>query len=84
MSTNTLLEIAVTEVPNMDGTFPDELEAIWAQWNAVRVLCDKVCHYADSKKKAMLRREVGDINEAVRLECICDRVYKELPEAARW
>jgi hypothetical protein len=40
--------------------------------------------YASNKATAMSCRRRGDITAAQLYESICDRVYAELPEFARW
>lgn len=40
--------------------------------------------YAWNKSTAMLCRERGDVPTALSYEKICDRIYDELPEFAKW
>lgn len=43
-----------------------------------------VYHYASNKLTAMGCRARGDISAACMYEGICDRIYAQLPEYARW
>jgi hypothetical protein len=40
--------------------------------------------YAWNKAKAMSYRKRGKIHMAIRHECVCEKIYTELPEYARW
>jgi len=57
--------------------FPDEPQGY------VAAAC-YLTHYAANKAIAMGLRVAGMIADALRYEAICDRLYKELPEFARW
>ena len=41
-------------------------------------------HYVSNKATAMRCRLAGQIQTAVAYEDICDRIYNQLPEYARW
>lgn len=41
-------------------------------------------HYASNKATAMERRLRGDIQVALMYEGICERIYAQLPEYAKW
>lgn len=41
-------------------------------------------NYAEFKLKAMTARENGQIQEALKLEARCDRIYDSLPAWAQW
>lgn len=41
-------------------------------------------HYAANKATAMGLRLAGKIADALRYEAICERLYGELPDFARW
>ena len=41
-------------------------------------------HYAANKATAMGLRLAGKVADALQYEGICDRLYKQLPEFARW
>ncbi len=41
-------------------------------------------HYAANKATAMKLRLAGKIADALRYEAICERLYGELPDFARW
>ena len=44
----------------------------------------RLAGYAANKATAMRCRERGRIQEALGYESICDRIYDDLPEWARW
>ena len=44
----------------------------------------QLCCYAWNKVTAMSCRERGEIKTATRYEAICDQIYENLPEFARW
>ena len=64
-------------LPNMDGMDPDDLEAL------VDVFT-KAARYGDYKAQAMRLRAAGNICRAIIKEELCDKIYKSLPESARW
>ena len=41
-------------------------------------------HYAANKATAMNLRKLGNVNGAQAYEAICQRIYDNLPEFARW
>ena len=43
-----------------------------------------LAHYAKMKLSAMEKRAAGDLNTATIYERICERIYSNLPEYARW
>lgn len=43
-----------------------------------------LCGYANSKAMAMRVRAEGQIDLALKYEAVCERLYKLLPEFARW
>lgn len=67
------------EVPNIDDCSidPDDYEAL------ARVF-GQLSDYASLKASAMRARLKGDIQFAIRHENGCERIYKQLPEWARW
>ena len=44
----------------------------------------KVWLYCEAKYRAMESRLIGKIDNALRYEAECDKIYKRLPEWARW
>jgi hypothetical protein len=87
-------------VPNLDAMPHDELMTFWATYQRsgrkraielfgqkregyTRVASD-LANYASNKATAMGCRVRGDIQTALMYEGICDRIYKSLPEWARW
>ncbi len=67
------------ESVNMDcaTTDPTDLEEYAATLK-------ELVSYAHNKAAAMRFRIKGDLMTAANLEKICDRIYDELPEWARW
>jgi hypothetical protein len=47
-------------------------------------LPDGVREYAALKGMAMVHRLAGNIQEALRIEAKCDRIYDNLPDEWRW
>jgi hypothetical protein len=43
-----------------------------------------LANYAMNKAAAMRCRERGDVQTALSYESICERIYKALPDYARW
>jgi len=43
-----------------------------------------LAHYAYNKSTAMRCRLKGDINAALNYEAICERIYDNLPDYAKW
>lgn len=86
------------EVPNLDAMPIDELRSFFKTHEkgrnhlrlfegggkgTVKATAD-LAAYAMNKGTAMVCREQGKIEQAKRYEDICDRIFKDLPEAARW
>ncbi len=75
------------EVPNMDGMSQEDL-ILWASKNKLPRTHAKVIEqlrtYAVSKAAAMTHREMGNLAFAEPLEALCERIYQQLPEWARW
>lgn len=40
--------------------------------------------YATHKLRAMARRSIGEIDKALTEEATCDRLYRQLPDWAKW
>lgn len=85
---------------NLDAMSPEELAHFACQYRGnsrsraahlfpknpkgrVRAMKDLVC-YARNKEMAMRCRLRGEIQTALRYEEICDRIYSELPDWAKW
>lgn len=43
-----------------------------------------LCKYAQIKADAMESRHAGLIQQALRLETLCETIYKRLPDYAKW
>jgi hypothetical protein len=86
----------ISEIPNLDGMVESEL----ADWlhdlghgarpnifgsgkHTIRATIELRC-YGWNKLAAMKLRANGDIDSALRYECICDEIYNRLPEWAKW
>jgi hypothetical protein len=66
------------QVPNLDdGCTAAELDEL----SEVFAMLREYCAY---KSEAMSLRKVGNITQALRLEDMCERLYKRLPEKYRW
>lgn len=65
------------DVPNLDGTWPEDLLELEKVFDTLR-------RYAGLKASAMGHRAAGDIVKATRMEETCERLYRQLPEWARW
>lgn len=65
---------------NLDASWPDVLEGIAARPNCPRCYRD----YIACKAPAMRARQSGDINEAIRLENNCERIYRRMPSYLQW
>jgi len=65
------------DVPNLDATTPEELEAF-------RGTCQALSEYAKHKAEAMRQRTAGTITGALLRERWCEALYKQLPEWAQW
>ena len=85
-----------TNIPNLDHS--DDLMTFWAHYQrgrnyrelfpdggkgTKRATANLAC-YASNKHAAIHCREHGDVKNALMYESICDRIYNELPESARW
>jgi hypothetical protein len=86
--------------PNLDGLDKAELWALFRrvqqhprktarEWFPDRPegyvgVTRRLGHYAANKATAMGLRAKGEIAEAVMYERICDDIYQQLPERARW
>jgi hypothetical protein len=62
---------------NLDDMNEDDLRAM-SEW------LDRLRFYAETKADAMTARKAGDITVARYLEGKCERIYKQLPDWARW
>ncbi len=95
MANNTFAD---NTIPNLDAMAHDDLTAFWARhqrgWKA-RTLFPQggkgtqratwdLANYAINKATAMSCRERGDIQTALMYEGIADRIYADLPDAAKW
>lgn len=60
--------------------FPDRMESI----SCVKCTVSLLANYASNKATAMSCRERGDIYHATQYEAIAEKIYKELPEFAKW
>jgi hypothetical protein len=85
---------------NFDGMDPDDLRAFHDRLRqhlvaeAQKLFPDRpegylraartLKHYASNKATAMTLRLAGRINDALTYEGICERLYHQLPEFARW
>jgi hypothetical protein len=63
--------------PNLDAMSDDELREFIDT-------CGRLESYARAKRLALVQRAHGYILQATTLERECDRIYKTLPESARW
>lgn len=72
------------EAVNLDGMFPDELMEFWEKNKDGTIEQRALATYAKSKAEAMMLRESGEINAALRLELNCDRIYGKLPQNLKW
>ena len=85
-------------VPNLDAMTHDQLMAFWFKHQSgrnardlfpeggkgTRTATGDLACYASNKATAMVCRERGSISVALQYEQIADRIYRELPAAARW
>lgn len=62
---------------NLDGMQEDELRDVA---EALR----RLANYCDYKGRAVYYRRTGLVVAAKNLEEACDRIYRKLPEWARW
>lgn len=86
-------------IPNLDHEMTaDELMAFWMRHQrgrkhrelipdggrgSKRTVAD-LANYASNKATAMRCRDKGMIETARQYEDICERIYNELPQSARW
>lgn len=66
-------------IPNLDGLSTEP-----ADYLALAQTMLLVSWYLEGKAKAMALRLKGDVNAAVAAEDKIERIYKALPEWARW
>lgn len=79
------LDHLAASLPNLDcfvtpgecGECADELKEVAAAMASLHA-------YAMFKGKAMKHRLAGEINQALHVESVCDSLYKQLPEWAKW
>lgn len=77
---------------NLDGMFPDDLHAYAAKLDGLRIPLTReedqtrtlLARYARYRAHAMGARDNGLIPTAESFELLADRVYRDLPEYARW
>lgn len=83
---------------NLDAMEPDALMAFWAKHQRGRAYRDlfpqggrgtkraaaDLANYAANKATAMRERSQGRIQTALQYESICERIYADLPQGARW
>lgn len=88
------------QIPNFDAMETDELFAFGDKYvladpsDAENLIGDKrdgyceiadwIGSYAFLKARANQKRMEGLVDEALRIEKNCDRIYKSLPEDLRW
>ena len=72
-------------LPNLDCyVSPDEAAEAAKEIREVSKGLDLLASYAKVKARAMQFRLDGKINQALVQEQICDRIYKQLPDWAKW
>lgn len=62
----------------------DALSIDPADLDNAAIVFDKLRQYASNKATAMRYRMAGEIGPAMHRERLCERIYNELPEWARW
>jgi len=67
------------DVPNLDDLSVDP-----AELREAAVVLEKLARYARKKATAMETRMAGNIPAAMVHEVLLERIYKDLPEWARW
>jgi len=72
------MSMITIDVPNLDGEIDAEQLIEFARHLHL------LAHYSNCKASAMVSREVGMINAAIRFEKMCDNAYRELPQKWRW
>ena len=65
------------ELPNLDAMSVTELH----EFSRIARLAARYAHH---KAWAMQRRLNGEIEQALRIEGLCDAIYKKLPADVRW
>jgi hypothetical protein len=86
--------------PNLDAMDISDLSSFWQKTTGpnrhvlatrcfpdqknCRLAFKRLGQYASAKIDAMKARLNGDIEEAMMRERICDSIYNQLPEWARW
>lgn len=75
----------VLDIPNMDCFVdPSEVEEVAEELRKARAALDTAIKYAVYKAAAMRHRLKGMVNNALKCEAQCERLYHELPETLRW
>jgi|GEM_PF-5777893 len=64
-------------IPNLDGMNITEL-------NALSIAFKDLSKIAEMMAKAIIYRQGGDIQQALRLERKVDKLHKELPQQIKW
>lgn len=73
------------DIPNMDCFVdPSEVDEVAENLRQARAVVDTAIKYAVYKAAAMRHRLNGMVNNALRCEAQCDRLYAQLPESVRW
>ena len=65
---------------NLDCMTQEELIAFWEKNKDGDRFQRNLASYARNKADAIECRRAGKINEALRIEDVCDRIYDRLPE----
>jgi hypothetical protein len=80
------LENALTnELPNLDAIIePSQVTAMRKEFERFEVIFRLLKQYCQWKEDAMTHRLAGKIVTAKLYELQCDRIYKQLPEWAKW
>jgi len=88
----------MSNVPNLDAMEYDELMRFWAIHQNGRKFIElfpnggydamkatkELSKYAGGKATAFYSRQEGKIAFAMQYESLCDKIYEQLPEFARW
>lgn len=73
------------EPMNMDAAnHPDEFREMAEQCDALSRVYKQYARYASLKHVACVKRSCGKVEQATRAERDADRLYREIPERARW
>lgn len=92
------MSVEQANVPNLDALSESKLQEFWQRHQRgqfsrelfplggprTRVATYELANYAMNKAVAMQCRVDGNVAVAIDYEAICDRIYAELPEWARW